>query len=53
MKQLVVMAAGTGGLSARMRRWQSGYVRSYALTMLLGVVVVGGITAALALVRFA
>ena len=47
------VAAGTGGLSARMRRWQSGYVRSYALTMLLGVVVVGGITAALALVRFA
>ena len=42
-------AAGMGGLSARTRRWQSGFVRSYALSMLLGVVVVG---AALALVRF-
>jgi NADH-quinone oxidoreductase subunit L len=46
-------AAGIGGLSARMRRWQTGYVRSYALSMLLGVVVIGGIGAALALVRFA
>jgi NADH-quinone oxidoreductase subunit L len=43
-------AAGIGGLSARMRRWQSGYVRSYALSMLLGVVVLGGV---LAVVRFA
>jgi NADH-quinone oxidoreductase subunit L len=46
-------AAGIGGLSARMRRWQNGYVRSYALSMVLGVVVVGAIGAALALVRFA
>jgi NADH-quinone oxidoreductase subunit L len=46
-------AAGVGGLSARMRRWQNGYVRSYALSMLLGIVVVGVISAALALVRFA
>jgi NADH-quinone oxidoreductase subunit L len=46
-------AAGIGGLSARMRRWQSGYVRSYALSMLLGTVVIGAIAAALALVRFA
>jgi NADH-quinone oxidoreductase subunit L len=38
-------AAGIGGLSARMRRWQTGYVRSYALTMLLGVVVVGAVLA--------
>ena len=38
-------AAGIGGLSARMRRWQTGYVRSYALTMLLGVVVLGAILA--------
>ncbi len=38
-------AAGIGGLSARMRRWQTGYVRSYALTMLIGVVVVGAILA--------
>jgi NADH-quinone oxidoreductase subunit L len=46
-------AAGIGGLSARMRRWQNGYVRSYALSMVLGIVVVGAIGAALALVRFA
>jgi NADH-quinone oxidoreductase subunit L len=46
-------AAGVGGLSARMRRWQSGYVRSYALSMLLGVVVLGVISAALVLGRFA
>jgi NADH-quinone oxidoreductase subunit L len=38
-------AAGIGGLSARMRRWQTGYVRSYALTMLLGVVVLGAVLA--------
>ncbi len=38
-------AAGIGGLSARMRRWQTGNVRSYALTMLIGVVVVGAILA--------
>ncbi len=38
-------AAGIGGLSARMRRWQSGYVRSYALTMLLGVVVLVAVLA--------
>jgi NADH-quinone oxidoreductase subunit L len=43
-------AAGIGGLSARSRRWQSGYVRSYALSMLLGAVVIGAV---LALVRFA
>ncbi len=42
-------AAGLGGLSARMRRWQSGFARSYALSMLIGVVAVG---ATLALVRF-
>jgi NADH-quinone oxidoreductase subunit L len=46
-------AAGVGGLSARLRRWQSGYVRSYALSMLLGTVVIGAVAAALALVRFA
>ncbi len=38
-------AAGIGGLSARMRRWQTGYVRSYALTMLLGVVTFGTVLA--------
>ena len=38
-------AAGIGGLSARMRRWQTGYVRSYALTMLLGVVLLGAVLA--------
>jgi NADH-quinone oxidoreductase subunit L len=31
-----------GGLSARMRRLQNGFVRTYALTMLAGVVVVLG-----------
>jgi NADH-quinone oxidoreductase subunit L len=37
-----------GGLSARARRVQTGYARSYALSMLLGVVLV---VALLALVR--
>jgi NADH-quinone oxidoreductase subunit L len=36
------LAALVGGLSARMRRLQNGFVRSYALTMLAGVVVVLG-----------
>ena len=34
------MAAAIGGLSARARRLQNGYVRSYALTMLGGAVLV-------------
>ncbi len=39
---LVNMSSGvTGGLSTRLRRWQSGYVRSYALTMLAGAAVFG------------
>jgi NADH-quinone oxidoreductase subunit L len=42
------LAALVGGLSARMRRLQTGFVRSYALTMLAGVVVVLG---ALAVVK--
>ena len=42
------MAALVGGFSARLRRLQTGFVRSYALTMLAGVVVVLG---ALAVVR--
>ncbi len=42
------LAALIGGLSARMRRLQNGFVRSYALTMLAGVVVVLG---ALAVIR--
>ena len=29
------------GLSARLRRWQSGFVRSYALTMIAGAFVIG------------
>jgi NADH-quinone oxidoreductase subunit L len=41
-------AAGIGGTSARLRRTQTGFVRSYALSMLAGVV---AITAALVLVR--
>jgi NADH-quinone oxidoreductase subunit L len=46
-------AAGLGGLSARLRRWQSGYVRAYARSMLLGVVIVGGIGALVVLGRLA
>jgi hypothetical protein len=34
-------AAAFGGLSSRLRRWQTGFVRSYALSMLAGVV--GGV----------
>ena len=41
-------AALIGGTSARLRRWQNGFVRSYALSMLAGVVVV---LAALAVIR--
>jgi NADH-quinone oxidoreductase subunit L len=46
----VVMGAATGmaGLSARWRRWQTGFVRSYALTMLAGA---GVVVLALLLVR--
>ena len=36
------LAALIGGLSSRLRRLQTGYVRSYALTMLTGVVAVLG-----------
>ncbi|MFV0462629.1 MAG: NADH-quinone oxidoreductase subunit L [Nostocoides sp.] len=36
------LASATGGLSARLRRLQNGYARSYALTMLLGVVAILG-----------
>ena len=36
------LAALIGGSSARLRRVQNGFVRSYALTMLLGVVVILG-----------
>ncbi len=42
------LAAGIGGLSGRMRRTQNGFVRSYALSMLGGVVLIAG---ALLLVR--
>jgi NADH-quinone oxidoreductase subunit L len=42
------LAALVGGFSARLRRLQNGFVRTYALTMLAGVVVVLG---ALAVVR--
>ncbi len=34
--------AGRRDLSARLRRLQNGFVRSYALTMLVGVVVILG-----------
>ncbi|KRE42328.1 NADH-quinone oxidoreductase subunit L [Knoellia sp. Soil729] len=36
------LAASIGGLSSRLRRLQTGYARSYALTMLTGVVAVLG-----------
>ncbi|KGN33869.1 NADH:ubiquinone oxidoreductase subunit L [Knoellia sinensis KCTC 19936] len=36
------IAASIGGLSSRLRRLQTGYARSYALTMLTGVVAVLG-----------
>jgi NADH-quinone oxidoreductase subunit L len=42
------LAAGVGGLSGRLRRTQTGFVRSYALSMLGGAVLVAG---ALALVK--
>jgi NADH-quinone oxidoreductase subunit L len=42
------LAAGIGGTSARVRRSQTGFVRSYALSMLAGAV---AITATLVLVR--
>ncbi|MQA25501.1 MAG: NADH-quinone oxidoreductase subunit L, partial [Micromonosporaceae bacterium] len=42
------LAAGIGGGSSRLRRLQTGFVRSYALTILLGALVV---TAALMAVR--
>ncbi|MCZ3386042.1 MAG: NADH-quinone oxidoreductase subunit L [Actinomycetia bacterium] len=36
-------AAAIGGGSARLRRWQTGFVRSYALSMLAGAVLVVGV----------
>jgi NADH-quinone oxidoreductase subunit L len=36
------LAAGIGGLSGRMRRTQTGFVRTYALSMLGGVVALAG-----------
>ena len=44
------LAAGLGGLSGVWRRWQNGFVRSYALSMLSGTFLV---IAALLVVRFA
>ncbi|WP_182558927.1 NADH-quinone oxidoreductase subunit L [Microlunatus kandeliicorticis] len=37
------LAALFAGVSAGLRRWQSGFVRSYALTMLAGAAVVGAV----------
>ena len=37
------LAASIGGASSRLRRLQTGYARSYALTMLTGVVVSGAL----------
>ena len=36
------MAALVGGVSSRLRHLQTGYARSYALTMLTGVVTILG-----------
>jgi NADH-quinone oxidoreductase subunit L len=44
------VAAGLGGTSSRVRRWQTGFVRSYALSMLGGSIAV---VAVLLAVRFA
>jgi NADH-quinone oxidoreductase subunit L len=43
------VAAGLGGTSSRVRRWQTGFVRSYALSMLGGSIAV---VAVLLAVRF-
>jgi NADH-quinone oxidoreductase subunit L len=41
------LAAAVGGLAGRLRRWQSGLVRSYAMSMLAGVLVLAlGVLAA-------
>jgi NADH-quinone oxidoreductase subunit L len=45
---VVGVATAVGGLSARWRRWQTGFVRSYALTMLAGA---GLVVIAMLLVR--
>ena len=45
---VVGTATAVGGLSARLRRWQTGFVRSYAVTMLGGV---GVVVLAMLLVR--
>ncbi|MGH9262398.1 MAG: proton-conducting transporter membrane subunit, partial [Acidimicrobiales bacterium] len=37
---VVGTAAAFGGLSSRLRRWQTGFVRSYALSMLAGAAIV-------------
>jgi len=44
------VAAGLGGLSGIWRRWQNGYVRSYALSMMAGTLL---LVLALLLVRYA
>ncbi len=44
------IAAGLGGLSGRTRRWQNGFVRSYALSMMAGTL---ALVLALLLVRYA
>ena len=36
-------AGGIATLSGRLRRWQNGFVRSYALAMVLGAAVVGAV----------
>ncbi|WP_106539690.1 NADH-quinone oxidoreductase subunit L [Haloactinopolyspora alba] len=45
---VVGTATAVGGLSSRLRRWQTGFVRSYALTMFAGV---GFVVVAMLLVR--
>lgn len=36
------LAAAVGGGSARFRRWQTGFVRSYAMSLLVGVLLIVG-----------
>ena len=41
MARSTARRAAIGGMSARLRRVQNGFVRSYALTMMAGAAIVG------------
>ena len=45
-------ATAIGGLSGRLRRFQNGFVRSYALTMTAGAAVIGAVILAAAFAAF-